>query len=233
MAITICLINESSVVTETDLQNYAAAQQLQLRGEVANFYAIAARANVTVVPDTSHVKKGNWVVWIRDDSDQPGALGYHDIDPNLNPIGFVFARTDLKYGLNWTVTASHEIIEMVGDQWAGYEYQWGNTSTFGTFELCDPVEADALGYNTHGGIWLSDFVTPAWFFGGPGPYSYRGSVTAPRTLAAGGYMALWTPSQGWHQRFADSEPGVTSRRIAHAGDTSRFSRFLAWKNEAF
>jgi len=232
VAITICLINQSSVVTEEALQNFAAAQQVQLRGDVASVYGLAARANVTVVPDTSHVKKGNWVVFIRDDSDQPGALGYHDVDPKLNPIGYVFARTDLKYGLNWTVTASHEILEIVGDQWCGYEYQWGNTATFGTFELCDPVEADALAYQ-HGGIWLSDFVTDDWFFDGPGPFSFKGNVSAPRTLAKGGYMALWTPQQGWHQQFRDSEPGVTSRRIAHAGETSRFNRMLVAKKNAF
>jgi hypothetical protein len=31
------------------------------------------------------------------------------------PIGKVFAASDLKAGTSWTVTASHELLEMLGD----------------------------------------------------------------------------------------------------------------------
>jgi len=49
---------------------------------------------------------------ILDDSDQAGALGYHDLTSDGLPIGKVFAASDLKAGTSWTVTASHELLEM-------------------------------------------------------------------------------------------------------------------------
>ena len=50
-----------------------------------------------------------------DDSDQASALGYHDMTSEGLPLGKVFGTTNLKFGTNWTVTASHELLEMLGD----------------------------------------------------------------------------------------------------------------------
>ena len=50
-----------------------------------------------------------------DDSDQAGALGYHDLTSAGLPMGKVFARTDLQNNLSWTVTVSHELLEILGD----------------------------------------------------------------------------------------------------------------------
>jgi hypothetical protein len=39
----------------------------------------------------------------------------HDTTPDGLPLGKVFAGTDKAFGTQWTVTASHELLEMLGD----------------------------------------------------------------------------------------------------------------------
>lgn len=58
---------------------------------------------------------GSWWLGIFDDSDVPGALGYHDVTNEGLPLGKVFAGTDIKYEANWTVALSHELLEMLAD----------------------------------------------------------------------------------------------------------------------
>src|SRR5713101_5746882 len=48
------------------------------------------------------VPPGYWELVLADDSNQVGALGYHETTKNGDPIGFVFVKDDLKYGTSWT-----------------------------------------------------------------------------------------------------------------------------------
>ena len=70
-------------------------------------------ADLVFVPLGEKPPKGDWWVVILDDSDEGGALGYHDVTDEGLPLGKVFAGTDILYGISWTVTASHEILEML------------------------------------------------------------------------------------------------------------------------
>jgi hypothetical protein len=200
------LQNYSTVLTDGALEPISAAIQRQAREHFAPAYGTDSQCAVVV--GTAGVKSpGDWPVYIYDDSDQAGALGYHQ-DIKGVPTGKVFAKTDLHYGLSVSVTLSHEILEMLGDPFAATAVQF-STSTWAAFEVCDAVEADVLGY-TIDGVLVSDFVLPAWFVGGAGPYSFKRHVTRPRTLAKGGYIGLWSQSTGWTQQVAKRD-GVTSR----------------------
>jgi len=46
---------------------------------------------------------------------QPGALAYHDLTPDGLPVSKVFVRTTLKDGELVSVSASHELVEMLVD----------------------------------------------------------------------------------------------------------------------
>jgi hypothetical protein len=43
-------------------------------------------------------------------------VGYHDLTNEGLPLGKVFAGSDMVNGYNWTVTASHELLEMLIDR---------------------------------------------------------------------------------------------------------------------
>jgi len=205
------IVDQSSRGGFYDWEKIAHACQTQIRFNVAGPWGIGNAATVRVVDKPV---PGHWPVYILDDSDVDGALGYHDTDPNnpILPIGKVFVKTDEKYGLEPSVTLSHEIVEIIGDPMAQYTFQ-ATATQFWVVELCDAVEADALGYEVEG-VLVSDFVLPQWFYGGPGPYSYRRSVTNSRQLARGGYQAYFdVAARRWTQITANSAPGTTSRAV--------------------
>src|SRR5262249_22633336 len=150
----------------------------------------------------SDVPSGAALCAILDDSDQAGALGYHDLTASGQPLGKVFARTDQKYGLDVAVTLSHELIEMLGDPWINLVVENADSSRGYIRELCDAVEDDRLAYEIDG-VKVSSCVYPTWF--NPSApkgvkFDHGGVLSGPFTLAPGGYIGYQDLRAGaWHQ----------------------------------
>lgn len=209
--LTIALVNRSTVVADAAVAACAAALHTQLNRDFAPYWGVdgvvgIARAGAVLAA-------GTMPLYILDDSDQAGALGYHDNDPKLGPFGRVFAKTDARFGLNWTVTASHELLELAADPFIFYMAPLNRTS-FTAVEVCDAVEADADGYVIDG-VAVSDFVTPAWFGSGPGPVDFMKRLSRPFTLRKGGYMSVWRAGK-WTQTVARQADGQVSVRAQRA-----------------
>lgn len=207
----------TNLLTDALVQSYVQAQQVQVWRDFAPIWGIDAEC--VFIPAGGIVPAGAWQLRFMDHSDQAGDLGYHTSDGS--PIAYVFVADDLADGSLWTVTASHETLEMLGDPFCtktvtadGIEYAWENA---------DAVEDDSLGYWVAGADgrkhMMSDFVTQSWFaLDGAGPYSFRGHATGPFQLAAGGYIGYRTGSGAWQQRFAQGDPGI---RALNKKSTSR------------
>lgn len=220
--IKIGVFNESTVISDAELIKWIRAVQHQIRHDWAPIWGYDA--DLIWQPKGSLPRSGMWHMVIFDDSDQAGALGYHDINPEGLPLGKVFAKTTLTYGGLPSVTFSHEVLEMLGDPDINL-IAMGNDPNSGAkfyaYEVCDAVEADNLGYPIYG-ITVSDFVTPAWFesFRAPNStqFSFKKNVTAPFQLAAGGYIGVYDPTYGWTQITArhaysyEQRPHPGSRR---------------------
>ena len=123
-------------------------------------------------------------------------------------IGKAFAGTDLQIGQSWTVTASHEFLEMLGDPDIDLTVFVQDSNTSGTlyaYEVCDACEADQYGYQIDG-VLVSDFVYPAWFesfrSAGSTQFDKQNQITQPLQLLAGGYIGVFdvTAGTGWQQR---------------------------------
>lgn len=206
------VINQSTIVDGPTLSRYCAAIQKQVIRDFAPVWGVGYGTNVAVktkpVPSsgtTRHV-----TVMVLDSSDEPGALGYHDVDEHGNPLGKVFAKEDQKYGLALSVTMSHEVLEMLGDMYCTDGVQV-SPSVWAAREMCDPCEADRYGYLIDG-VLVSDFLTPAFFAPAlPGPYDFTRHLAKGMTLLPGGYISLWSQSTGWTQQNAESAPGEVSR----------------------
>lgn len=211
----IAVTNESKAMKDTEVRKIVRALQKQVAHDWAPLWGSSAQ--VRFFPKGQQPSDAWWLACF-DDSDQAGALGYHDVTPAGLPLGKAFVGTDLKYGAAPSVTMSHELLEMLGDPEINLTAQVGNAE-FWAYEVCDAVEADALAYQIDG-VPVSDFVTPSWFgsaFGGP--YSFRRNVAKPLELARGGYTSIWTPHGGWTQKTNDDHthshldrPRVGSRR---------------------
>lgn len=203
---TVAFINETTVLTDTTVRTIMAALQVQADRDFAPIWFRSAQ--LLFVPKTQVSPPTAWQLIFLDDSDMAGALGYHDLTASGMPLGKVFAKTDAQYGLQVSVTASHELLEMLADpdidELRGV-YTYGGVQSVLACEVGDPVEADSLGYLING-VLVSDFVTRTYFHPGlPGPYSFRNNVTAPLQLARGGYQSYLPigASAGWKQQTAE------------------------------
>lgn len=212
----IAVVNHSTVVSDAAIIDYVAAQQHQVAYHFKPHWG--AGASLAAYKSSDAIPSSSWIVAILDDSDQAGALGYHDLTAAGNPLAKVFAKTDIQYGYNWTITASHEVLEMLADPWIDCCVQIDNT-TFYAQEVSDACEDDQFGYAVTGvvdghsySVTLSDFVFPHWFDGsGSAPYDYCKHITSHHQLLAGGYIGVWTAASGWTQKTRDS--ANPSRRL--------------------
>lgn len=206
--IQLALMNRSTTLKDAEVAAAAPAFDLQIQRDVAPAWGINAK--LTFYAKGQIPPANAWQVLVLDNSDQAGALGYHDLTPAGYPLSKVFAATDKAFKLSWTVTTSHEICEMLVDPDCVLAAQINDT-TFVAYELCDPVEADRFGYLING-VLVSDFVLPSYFQpAAHKPFDFMNRLTRPLTLLPGGYLSLWTPKGGWAQKNADAAPGVTSR----------------------
>jgi len=210
--IQICVINESTVLADADVVPVVAALRKQVTNDFRPVWG--TDAELSIVPKGTQPPNGSWWLVLLDDSDQANALGYHDLTTDGLPIGKVFAASDLKAGTSWTVTASHELLEMLGDPNINLTVFVQNTDTAGVlyaYEVCDACEDDSLGYQIDN-VQLSDFVYPAWFesfrIEGSAQFDRMNKIQNPFQLLVNGYIGVFTVNSGsgWTQQTAEKRP---------------------------
>src|SRR5580704_14923976 len=218
-AIQISIINASTVLTDTEIRPVVNALQQQVTNDFRP--AWGTDAVLKIIPQGTQPPAGTWWLTVLDDSDQAGALGYHDLTPDGLPIGKVFAGTDLKYGSNWTVTASHELLEMLGDPNINLsvlvQTSDENAGRLFAYEVCDACEDDSFSYKI-GDVNVSDFVFPSWFEDfraeGSTQFDQTRKINRPLLLLKGGYIGVYDISAGtgWQQLTAEKHPASMQSR---------------------
>lgn len=154
----------------------------------------------------------DWQLAFLEDSDQAGALGYHDELPSGRPLMKVFVATCEQDGIEPSACASHELAEAMVDPDLVRMTDAGSKAW--ACEVGDP--AQSLTY-TVDGVTVQDFVFPAWFLTSPPPgakFCHTGGITKPFQVPSGGY-AQWTSDlRGWHSIGSELGAGHTrpSRR---------------------
>lgn len=227
MAILIQVQNISTAMSDGDVNKALAAVQAQVSEDAVPIWQVEP-VTLSLISKSASFAPGVWRFIVADTPAQvsqnaPGAAGDHDAEGGV-PVGYAFAQVTISAGMNPTVTISHEVLEMLGDSLIDQCNQWSDLPSplFLAQELCDPVEDDSLGY-TKNGVLVSDFVTPTYFIpGSAGPWDFRKQLTAPNTLATGGYQLTWDPTNGWQQKVP--ERGATGR--ASELFSTRYSRRL-------
>lgn len=185
----IAVVTETTHVTTTEVGAYCAAQYKQFRYHFSPAWSMSTPA-VIAYPTAASVPAGAQLLFLRDRSDQPGALAYHT-EIHGQKASFVFVETLRAAGLAWTSGASHEALEMRGDESCNRYCDDGNGKLY-ALEVCDPVESDTY---TIDSVVLSDFVHPAWFDpDAPSATRTRHVIGKPNLrpfqLAKGGYAIV-------------------------------------------
>ena len=193
---TIACFNRASTPLGVDLDALIAAMQTFVDQYVAPVWGTPAK----LVKSKDYLK-GAWAMVFLDNADQPGALAYHDLTPDGMPQAKVFVRTTLDNHDLVSVSASHELVEMLVDPATNMMTTGPDANTMYAYESADPVEEQSFKVN---GIPMTDFVYPAYFesFRKPGSVKFdqMKKVGRPFQILSGGYQIVFKNGK-WSQVF--------------------------------
>ena len=147
--------------------------------------------------------RGDAVLYVRAQARVVDAEGFHETNFAGIPYGFVFLELSNALEEEWTVTLSHEALELVADPEANLLVQGPHPAdarrqVFHWFEMCDAVQSETYELD---GVRLSNFVLPLYFTANAehgGRNDFLGTKFHGKTLLSfgvnpGGYIGFYDP----------------------------------------
>jgi hypothetical protein len=199
------LVSEVEQISPSQLSRASAALQKQLTRDFGPIWDI--NATIDGFAQLEDVPLTYWPVLVQEDI-HVDAAGIH-LDKNGQPFALV------QYSNRWTLTASHEVLEMSADPFGNRLVQSrsimeGQGRVEYLVEVADPSEAPAFGYHVNG-VLVSDFYTPNFFDPEQTEgtrYSFGGHIKEPRQVLQGGYLSWHDPPSDhwWQQIWFDGDP---------------------------
>ena len=142
----------------------------------------------------------------------PAKRSYHELNAAGVPFGFVFTELAKELKEPWTVTFSHEALEMLADSEAnllvaGPHPGDPGKEVFHWYEMCDAVQDEKYKVD---GVWVSNFVLPLYFTPDAeeaGRNDFLGRIYKKKALTSfninpGGYIGFYNPQSREHETFA-------------------------------
>lgn len=217
---TISVINLATSALPWDLNAWCNAAMQMLKTDFAPIWGYTATLQVVtgISPTTTAAQlkfPGEYGLVIWENSDSPGALGYHDNEGG-KPLTHAFLSTTIKDGEDFSVTMDHELKEMLLDAPAMLWCTNPKTNVNWALEACDAVEQSV--YNKNGFNW-SNFITPAYFgFEKGTQYDFLKQCSTQWQILKGGYSILQAAGK-ISQKFGSEE-----KKKAFAKEDRRFHR---------
>ncbi len=193
----IALISKTPKLTFTELSRVATALTMQVQRDVAPIWNVSA----TVEAVEKNVPPGYWPIFILPEL-PPSESGFHKTE-HYQPYAKV------EYGDAWSLSASHELIEMLVDPSASRLVAGPELKASGNIivenqgkrveyllEACDPSQDQKFAYLIEEVI-VSDFFTPNYHDPAKSAgtkYSFTGAITQPRQVLPGGYISWFDPA---------------------------------------
>lgn len=165
--------------------------------------------------------RGDGILYLMTSPEQTNLLGFHERHLDGIPFGFVFTEVSAALGEDWSVTLSHEAIELIADPDVNLlcrgphpDPKQNGRVVFHWFELCDAVQSESYEID---GVRVSNFVLPAYYTSGEeraGHNDFLSTVvrTAPQKLQSfgtnpGGYVGFWDISASKDDTYNDPRAG--------------------------
>jgi hypothetical protein len=182
---TIACINQATVDLGVDFDALIAALQKFVDEKFAPIWGTHA-----TLQKAADFIPGAWAMLFIDTADQAGVLGFHDLTPDGLPVSKVFVKTTIDAGQKVSVTACHEVAEMLVDPAINLWAEASGGRLF-AYEMSDAVEEEEFDID---GIAMSDFVFPAYFegFRAPGStqFDFLGKISQPFQILPRGYSLV-------------------------------------------
>jgi hypothetical protein len=145
------------------------------------------------------------------------------------PFGFVFTELSQQLGENWTVTFSHEALELIADPEVnllvmGPHPDDQNKYVFYWYEMCDAVQGQTYSID---GVEVSNFVLPLYFTGdeevsGRNDFLCREPLTS-FGVSHGGYVGFFNPETGQMEAiFGSTAAEARAAKVMQLGVGRRF-----------
>jgi hypothetical protein len=220
LAYRVALVNMSTVLTDGEVNAAMSALRTQVNRDFAPIWGVDAE--LTFAHTGSEPPKESWQLIMLDDSDQAGALSYHDFTDDGLPMAKVFVAAARQWNIPWTHLASHELLNMLVNPRINLmvltESKAGLPILY-SYEVTAPCSSAMHGYQIDGAL-VSDFVTSAWFENWRKPHStkfdFAGHMTKPFELLPGGHAYTYRVKSGkWQQPTAKSSNGLFSQSRTH------------------
>jgi len=226
----ISVINHTNgELTDEQVQHAIRAMNRQIAEDFEPYWSLGAELRLEGKSGTKPSKqnladmRGDAVIYLWNQTDVPGALGYHDSNNRGIPFGFVFTELSEKLGEKWTVTLSHEALELIADPEVNLLVQGPHPSdakktVFHWYEMCDAVQAETYEIDE---VAVSNFLLPLYFTGSEeagGRNDFLGRVYNGKTLKSfgvnpGGYIGFFNPETGQHETFSMKGDSIAARRL--------------------
>jgi hypothetical protein len=212
----IVLIDLTNQISFAELSRVAAALQKQVQADFAEQWDVTATVTAGIV---ANLVPGVWPIYVVPQLDVAGLYGYHYVDANQVP----YAK--IQYRENWTITASHELLEMLVNptldryQLTDISANFEGDERF-LVEVAGPVQSIAFGYLIDG-VLVSNFMYPAYFdlLAVTGKkYDHLGVIQKPRSILDGGYVSFLDNLGQWWQAFGIQNK-VDLRRLGESTGT--------------
>lgn len=215
----IVLINKAKTDLGFDINKLADVLYRQVKWHFNPVWGI----NCTVSVEKDYVPDA-WAMTFFDVADQPNALGYHDLTPGGLPLSKIFVKTILDDNASVSVTASHEILEMLLDP-AINLVAFGPNGKLYAYEASDACEEETYKIDD---IEVSDFVFPSWFEDfravGSTQFDYLGKIKKPFQILPGGYMSIMDPKGTWTEIFGSERKAERFAQENRQGHRSEFRK---------
>ena len=234
----ISVINVTAgALSDAVLQRAIRAVNRQIEGDFAPYWGFAARLRLEGKTGTKKRgldqadMRGDAVLYVHDVARIRDADGYHNANFSGIPYGFVFLEVSKKLKEDWTVTLSHEALELLADPEANLLVQGPHPKerkrrVFHWFEMCDAVQDESYEID---GISVSNFILPLYFTSGDergGRNDFLGTVTNGKTLKSfavnpGGYIGFFDPKADADVTFPADERAAERLAIKRTLKTGR------------
>jgi hypothetical protein len=220
MNISVCNFTDKS---DEEVEGVLRAINRQIAEDFAPYWNLEARLRlegrsssnlpIAALKQNPQDLRGDAILYLWDKvADVPGALGYHDQNNKGLPFGFIFTEIADRLGEPWSVTMSHEALELVADTnvnvlAAGPHPADSTKTVYHWYEMCDAVQAESYEID---GIGVSNFVLPLYFTFGDqigARNDFLNRKHANGTLPSfginpGGYVGFFNPASGSHETFS-------------------------------
>ena len=209
----------NEILADADVHKAIRAINRQIEGDFAPYWSFGAtlrlegRVGRRPRSNTAPELRGDAILYLWDRIDVEEADGYHENNNRGIPYGVVYVDLARKLGEDWTVTFSHEALELLGDPQANMLAQGphpipdpgrrkGHT-VYHWFEMCDAVQSETY---TLDGVQVANFVLPLYFtldeqVGARNDFlgsRYNGHSLTSFGINPGGYIGFFDPMKGRH-----------------------------------